>query len=100
MASVVADCEATVALALALYVQGQPADALHLLGDPQTAQGRSTMLPVLAALAAATDALTAAIGDDADRGRLAVMALEQRAAEYAEASREFARRTERNAGQE
>jgi hypothetical protein len=96
-AAVLADCEAKIAAALALYLQGETAAVFALLGSPATDHGATVMVSTLAALSAASEALTAAIGDDADRGRLAVMVLRERSAEFNQAADILQQRAEQEA---
>jgi hypothetical protein len=96
-AAVLADCEAKIAAALALYLQGEAAAVLSLLGSPTGDHGATVLVSTLAALGAASEALTAAIGDDADRGQLAVMVLRERSAEYSQAADILLRRAEQDA---
>jgi hypothetical protein len=96
-AAMLADCEAKVAASLALYLEGEIAAVFALLGSPTTDHGATVLVSTLAALSAATEALTATIGDDADRGRLAVMVLRERSAEYNQAADILLRRAEQDA---
>jgi hypothetical protein len=98
LAASVAACEAAVAAALALWVQGQAGAALAVLGSPGTDEGRAALLPVIAAFKSAADAINAAVGDDADRGRVALAVLEERSIEFSAAQRLLARRAEGNDG--
>lgn len=93
-AATVADCEAKIAAALALYLEGEAAAVLALMGSPTSDHGATVLVSTMAALGAANEALTAAVGDDADRGRLAVMVLRERSAEYNQAADILLRRAE------
>lgn len=77
-----AGMEAQTAAALALYLQCIPGALDRLLG---AGAGGLVGLPVVAAFAAAAEALNAAVGDDPTRGYAAVATLQERAAEYAAA---------------
>jgi uncharacterized protein YmfQ (DUF2313 family) len=91
-----AEMEAQTAAALSLYVQGVPGALDQLLGR---GAGGLVGLPVVAAFAAAAEAITAAVGDDPTRGYAALATLQERAAEYAAAHQELiARHTGGNAG--
>lgn len=91
-----ADMEAQTAAALALYIQGCPGALDHLLG---AGAGGLVGLPVVAAFAAAAEAINAAVGDDPSRGYAALATLQERAAEYAAAHQEIiARPAGPNAG--
>lgn len=91
-----AELEAQTAAALALYVQGVPGALDRLLGR---GAGRLVGLPIVAAFAAAAEAINAAVGDDPARGYAALATLQERAAEYAAAHQEIVgRHTGGNAG--
>jgi hypothetical protein len=93
-----AQLEAQTAAALALYVQGTPGALGHLIGHPGNVTEVLAGLPVVAAFAAATEAITAAVGDDPARGYAALATLQERAAEYAAVHQELIMRpTEGNA---
>ena len=86
LAAALADVEAQVSAALCLYVQGDRAAVSELLGHPATLGAAVSALPLLAAFDAATEAITAAVGDDRARGYAALATLQERSAEYADAA--------------
>lgn len=87
IAAAVADTEAQITAALAVWVQGDSAGLRGLLD----AAGAPVMagIPLMVSFCAAREALDAAVGDDPTRGMAAVMVLQERAAEYAAASHEL-----------
>ncbi len=89
-----AQLESATAAALSLYVQGEPGALDHLFGP----DGAGLVgMPVVAAFAAAAEALGAAVGDDPARGYAALATLQERAAEYAAAHELMTRRADGNA---
>ena len=94
VAATVADCESRVAAALALFLQGESAAVLAVLGTPETAAGRAQIVPLIALMTAAAGAVTAAVGDDPSRGYAALATLQERSAEYAEAFQLLTQHTE------
>ena len=87
VAAAVADTEAKLSAALALWLQGQPDGLQHLLDE--SAAPVLAGVPVVSTFEAAAEALAAAVGDDPTRGWAAVMALQERSAEFAAAAVEL-----------
>lgn len=87
VAAAVADTEAKLSAALALWLQGQPAGLQELLDH--SAAPVLAGVPVVSTFEAATEAINACVGDDPTRGWAAIMALQERAAEFAAAAVEL-----------
>jgi hypothetical protein len=83
VAAAVADTESKLSAALALWLQGQPEGLQHLLDE--SAAPVLAGVPVVSTFEAAAEALAAAVGDDPTRGWAAIMALQERSAEFAAA---------------
>lgn len=97
-AAQLADCEARVAAAQVLYLTGDSRAAIASLGYPQTPHGQTVLLALLASFASASAAVSAAVGDDPTRGRMAVLTLQERAAEYRAAAESLAAAAEAENG--
>lgn len=87
VASAVADAEAQITGALALWVQGD-GSGLRAMLDASAAPVIAG-IPIVACFCAAREALDAAIGDDPTRGFAAVTVLQERAAEYSALAHEL-----------
>ena len=85
MAAALADCEAKIAAALALYIEGDQAAMQAILGQPTDLASSMATVPVIASFAAALEAINAAVGDDPTRGYAALASIHERAAEYSAA---------------
>lgn len=87
VAAAVADTESKLSAALALWLQGQPQGLQDLL--EHSAAPVLAGVPVVSTFEACAEALSAAVGDDPTRGWAAVMALQERSAEFAAAATEL-----------
>ena len=83
----VADAEAQITGALALWVQGDVSGLRNLLDA--AAAPTVAGIPIVACFCAAREAIDAAVGDDPTRGFAAVAALHERAAEYSALAHEL-----------